>query len=161
MAAIPCDTLRFVGFLPRSCKRRRAVLEEIEKDRAASVMFESPQRLLATLRDLHALLGDERLVAVCRELTKLHEEVVRGTLPNVIERFAAGARGEITLVIAGRREVDVEPESETDLDARISALLGSGASVRDAVQALTGTTSLPRQALYARIQGLKAKILST
>jgi 16S rRNA (cytidine1402-2'-O)-methyltransferase len=157
VAALPCDSVRFVGFLPRSGKRRRVVIEEIAKDRATSVLFESPQRLHATLADLAEALGP-RPAAVCRELTKLHEEIVRGTLPELQEHFAEGARGEITLVVAGRTgEINDAPSAE-DLDAQIDALLTEGATVRDAVHALTGVSGLPRSDLYARVQARKRTV---
>ncbi|HKU44832.1 MAG TPA: 16S rRNA (cytidine(1402)-2'-O)-methyltransferase, partial [Polyangiales bacterium] len=151
LCGLRVDSFRFLGFLPRSGKRRRAALEEIARDRAASVIFESPHRVAATLGDLPA----ERQVAVCRELTKLHEEVVRGTAAELTERFAEGARGEITLVIEGATEIAAEEVSGEVLDARIVQLLAGGQSVRDVVQTLLGESSLSRQALYARVLVLK------
>ena len=97
---------RFVGFLPRSGRERREALARVVTDRDASVLFESPKRLPTTLRDL-AALAPERPAAVCRELTKLNEEVARDRLQGLAERFAAAARGEITVVIEGAPEVTV------------------------------------------------------
>jgi 16S rRNA (cytidine1402-2'-O)-methyltransferase len=155
VAGLPVDHFRFVGFLPRSGKRRREVLDQILNDRAASVLFEAPQRLVRTLGDLSELLG-ERELAVCRELTKLHEEVVRGNAAELAAHFAEAVRGEITVVIAGNR--DRAPEiSEKDLDERIVELLASGTSARDAATELAKETGVRKQELYARIQAHKTR----
>jgi 16S rRNA (cytidine1402-2'-O)-methyltransferase len=155
VAGLPVDHFRFLGFLPRSGKRRQESLTEIAEDRAASVVFESPQRLLATLEELADVLGPERQLAVCRELTKLHEEVVRGPAAKLAEHFRDGARGEITLVIAGRAGPVMPDWSEAELDEQIRELLGNGVSARDAVVTLAAQTGLRKQVLYARIQTLK------
>lgn len=152
VAGLAFDSFRFVGFLPRSGKRRREALAELAKDRAATVFFESPQRLAATLTDLTALLAADRQLAVCRELTKLHEEVVRGTASELARRFAEGARGEVTLVVSGApKTLEVDPEAEAGLDARITELLAAGESARDVVRALASETSLSKHDLYARV----------
>jgi 16S rRNA (cytidine1402-2'-O)-methyltransferase len=152
VCGLRADSFRFVGFLPRHGKRRRAALAELVRDRSANVIFESPQRLAASLRELAELLPADRELAVCRELTKLHEEVVRGSASELADRFAEGARGEITLVIAGAT-AESEPAEEADeaLDRRIAALLAEGLSARDVVKTLQGESGLPKQALYARV----------
>lgn len=155
VAGLPVDNFRFVGFLPRSGRKRHEAMAEIADDRAASVVFESPQRLLRTLQDLAELLESERELAVCRELTKLHEEVVRGSAAALAEHFAQGARGEITLVIAGRTQAGPAAMDDAALDQRILELLATGASTRDAAQALAGESGVRRQTLYGRIQALK------
>jgi 16S rRNA (cytidine1402-2'-O)-methyltransferase len=150
------DSFRFLGFVPRHGKRRRAALAELVRDRSASVIFESPQRLAASLRELAELLPPERELAVCRELTKLHEEVVRGSAAALAERFAQGARGEITLVIAGApAEGGPVEEPGEELDERITALLAEGMSARDVVRTLLGEAGLSRHALYARVLARK------
>jgi 16S rRNA (cytidine1402-2'-O)-methyltransferase len=155
VAGLPVDTFRFLGFLPRSGKRRREALEEICADRAASVVFESPQRLAHTLQELSAVLEPEREIAVCRELTKLHEQVVRGPAAQLAEHFHDGTRGEVTLVIAGRTRAATTEIGEAELDARIRAKLTEGSSPRDAAHALAAETGMRKQAIYARIQTLK------
>jgi 16S rRNA (cytidine1402-2'-O)-methyltransferase len=152
VCGLAADSFRFVGFLPRSGKRRREALAELARDRSATVLFESPQRLAASLRDLAAVLSAERQLAVCRELTKLHEEVVRGSATELAEHFAEGARGEITLVVSGApREAEPDAVPEAELDARIAALLATGETPRDVVRALQTETSLTKHALYARV----------
>jgi 16S rRNA (cytidine1402-2'-O)-methyltransferase len=99
-AGIACDPFRFVGFLPRGGGKRRRALDAIAAEDGSTVLFESPHRLHKTLQELAERLGDDREAAVCRELTKIHEEVVRGALRTLAEHFADGARGEITLVVS-------------------------------------------------------------
>jgi 16S rRNA (cytidine1402-2'-O)-methyltransferase len=157
VAALPVDHFRFVGFLPRSGRRRREALAQLRADASATVLFESPRRLLDTLEELAAMLAAERQLSVCRELTKLHEEVVRGSARELVEHFQKAApRGEITLVIAGNREAAPELDPE-DLDERIGALLQSGVSTKDAAAQLARETGLRKQELYARIEACKAQ----
>jgi 16S rRNA (cytidine1402-2'-O)-methyltransferase len=96
-SGLPADTVVFFGFLPRKGKERAELLARIAEERSTFVLFESPHRLAKTLQALPA----EAPVAVCRELTKLHEEVFRGTVGEAARRFSGGARGEIVLVVRG------------------------------------------------------------
>lgn len=160
VAGLSVDQFRFVGFLPRSGKRRREALQRIAEDSSTTVMFESPHRLAHTLEELAQLLPQERPIAVCRELTKLHEEVVRGSAHELLAHFREGARGEITLVIEGRALEARSPgagQDEAALDERIVELLASGVSTRDAAAQLAKETGLRRQEIYARIEAHKAK----
>lgn len=143
-AGIPAEQWRFVGFLPR----RAEDLVSVIRDPAVTVAFESPKRLVAALR----AIADEdpaRLVAVCRELTKLHEEVVRGPAAEVAERFAAdGVRGEITLVIAGAEAAAVE---RTDLRRAVDAarrLVDDGARARTASRVVAELTGCGANEIY-------------
>jgi len=97
VSGLPADTVVFVGFLPRRGRERKKLLARIADERSTLVLFESPHRLGKTLAELPA----ETPVAVCRELTKLHEEVFRGTAGEAARRFSEGARGEIVLVVRG------------------------------------------------------------
>lgn len=143
-AGIPAEQWRFVGFLPRRAEDLVALI----RDPAVTVAFESPKRLVAALR----AIADEdatRLVAVCRELTKLHEEVVRGPAAEVAERFAAdGVRGEITLVIAGAEAAIVE---QTDLRKAVDAarrLVDDGARARTASRVVAELTGCGANEIY-------------
>lgn len=144
----------FLGFLPRRAGERAALLARQRDTGLPLVLFESPQRLAATLGALHQTLGDRR-ACVSRELTKRHEEVVRGTLASLAERFAGGARGEITLVVSGEpvsRERDAEP---AELDARIRALLADGATPREIAGRLAKSDGLSKRDVYARCLALR------
>jgi len=156
VAALPVDHFRFLGFLPRSGRRRREALAGIVQDSCATVIFESPRRLFDTLEELAGLLAADRLLSVCRELTKLHEEVVRGSASELVEHFQQNApRGEITLVIAGNQQGAARIADE-DLDERILALLQDGASTKDAAVQLASETGLRKGELYTRIEACKA-----
>jgi 16S rRNA (cytidine1402-2'-O)-methyltransferase len=121
-------------------------------------MFESPRRLLETLEELAALLASERQLSVCRELTKLHEEVVRGSSGELVEHFRHTApRGEITLVIAGNQALAPQLDDD-DLDQRILTLLQSGVSTKDAAAQLASESGRRKQELYARIEACKAEL---
>ena len=96
-SGLPADTVVFLGFLPRTGKERGRLLARISEERSTFVLFESPRRLGKTLMELPA----EAQVAVCRELTKLHQEVFRGTAEEAARRFAAGVKGEVVLVVRG------------------------------------------------------------
>jgi len=158
VAALPVDHFRFLGFLPRSGRRRREALAGIAQDSSATVLFESPRRLEATLAELAGSLAPDRQLSVCRELTKLHEEVVRGSAAELVEHFRHNPpRGEITLVIAGNQQAAPQIDDE-DLDERILALLRSGASTKDAAAQLASETGLRKQELYARVEACKAAL---
>jgi 16S rRNA (cytidine1402-2'-O)-methyltransferase len=140
-SGLPAETWRFVGFLPR----KRGELVEVLGATETVVAFESPRRLAASLRAL-AELDPARLAAVCRELTKVHEEVVRGTAAELAERFGdAEVRGEIVLVVAG-----AEPGAG-DEDAAVAALrrlVEAGAKARPAAAVVAELTGVPANALY-------------
>lgn len=134
-SALPSDSWRFVGFLPR----KRGALEALLSGPETVVAFESPNRVAATLR----ALDPARQVAVCRELTKLHEEVVRGPAGEVAERVVP--RGEVVLVIAGA------PPGAADEEAAVAAvrrLVEAGAKPRVAAGVVAGLTGVPANDLY-------------
>ena len=147
VSGLPCDHFRFVGFLPRSGSKRSGALESIIQDSGASVFFEAPQCVGKTLAELAALALPERRAAACRELTKLHEEVRRGTLTELAEYFQEGARGEFTVVVEGAPRVQAEDAPE-DLEARVASLLAEGMAVKTIAKALAATTSLSRAEAY-------------
>ena len=150
VSGIPFDGFRFLGFLPRSGKRRRQLLEGIVKETDACVLFESPLRVARTLAELGEQIGPERRVALCRELTKVHEEVVRGSAPELAERFGAGTRGEITLVIEGAAPESGAPDP-SELDQLIREHLQQGMSARDVARAMSERTGTPRKSVYRRV----------
>lgn len=152
VAGIACDGFRFFGFLPRTGKARRLALSQVATSPVASVLFESPQRIGRTLRELREMAGDTRRAAVCRELTKLHEEVVRADLATLEARFSDNVRGEITLVVAAAEPM--AGASLIDPDVRATELLQGGLSARDAARKLAEETGLPKREAYALVQSL-------
>jgi 16S rRNA (cytidine1402-2'-O)-methyltransferase len=156
VAGVPASQFTFEGFLPRKAGERRARLAELAADRRAVVAFESPRRLAASLADLEAAFGADRAAAVCRELTKTHEEVRRGTLRE-LAAWAAGSEilGEITVVVAGASgdPVPLDPEA---LRAAVDAEVAKGSSRRDAVDAVAAVHGVSRRAVYQVALGQSA-----
>jgi 16S rRNA (cytidine1402-2'-O)-methyltransferase len=101
-SGLPCEKFHYEGFLPHKKGRQTRIAELVEKD-VTSVLYESPHRILKTLNQLLEAAGPDRLVSVSREISKLHEETVRGTIPEVIEHFENNpVKGEFVLVLQGR-----------------------------------------------------------
>jgi 16S rRNA (cytidine1402-2'-O)-methyltransferase len=151
----------FEGFLPRSGRERKARLASIAADERGTVLFEAPGRVAATLRDLEAACGAARAGAVCRELTKLHEQIVRGTLGELVAAAADGtfpARGEFVLVVGMRRGGNGaagSPEAIASTGhalaaalAQVQALVDAGTPRGEAAKRVGAATGLPRRRLY-------------
>ncbi len=142
----------FLGFLPRRAGARRALLESWRGRSETLLCFESPRRVGATLAVLAEELGDRR-ACVARELTKRHEEIARGTLTELAERFSEGARGEVTIVVEGAA-LDATWEQD-QLDARIRDLLAEGRGAREIAAELAHAAGVPRREVYARAVALR------
>jgi 16S rRNA (cytidine1402-2'-O)-methyltransferase len=148
VSGVPVDRWCFEGFLPRRPGERRTRLSALADDSRALVIFESPKRLAGSLADLAAVFGADRRAAVCRELTKTHEEVRRGDLGELAAWAAASeVLGEVTVVIAGkpRGSVEVDPSALRDL---VAVRVAAGASRRDAVDAVAAASGLARRVVY-------------
>ena len=142
------ERYQFLGYLPRREAPLRELWNELRRWPHAAVAFESPQRLPVALRTLAEVDG-ERPVAVCRELTKLFEEVVRGSAGEVAEQFSQAPKGEITLVL-GPRAADVEPADVEAAAEAVAELVADGLSRRRAAEIVARLTGVPRNALYRR-----------
>jgi len=156
VSGVPFDSYRFVGFLPRSGGKRRRALAQIAVAEEASVLFESPRRAVATLRDLATVTHESRLVAMCRELTKLHEEVLTGTATSLAEQLEdREMRGEVTIVVEGMKpEARAEAVHPEDLDDNIRKALAEGRSPRDVARELSVFYDVPKRELYERVIAL-------
>ncbi|MFA5309533.1 MAG: 16S rRNA (cytidine(1402)-2'-O)-methyltransferase [Dehalococcoidales bacterium] len=145
VSGLPTDRFSFIGFLPNRAAARRRALEEVADDTGSIIALEAPHRLAAALEDILSVLGNRRM-AVGRELTKLHEEVFRGTVAEAIKHFTA-PRGEFTLVIEGRGERE-KPVLTGAVEQQLRDLYRGGASAKEAVAAVAGDTGLKRKELY-------------
>jgi 16S rRNA (cytidine1402-2'-O)-methyltransferase len=143
----------FLGFLPRSGRKRKDALTRIEKSPEPVVIFESPQRMAASLLELSERMPD-RACALCREISKLHEEIAPSTLSELAAREGEW-RGEITLVIGAAESQEDEPVDIAALEERVKARLAEGATVKTVVSELTDEVALPRRELYALVQNLR------
>ena len=146
----------FEGFLPRSGRERRERLARIAADERGTVLFEAPSRVAATLRDLALVCGDERRAAVCRELTKIHESIVRGSLEELAGAMRDGAippRGEFVLVVGGvegtKRGNDADDEAAAErAQGDVERLVGEGVARGEAARRVAAATGIPRRRLY-------------
>jgi 16S rRNA (cytidine1402-2'-O)-methyltransferase len=159
-SGLPTDRFCFVGFPPRKTGARQGLLAQLRSLGATLVFFESPHRIGATLADLSAVLGKDRPACLARELTKTHEEFVRGTLAELASRYAnERPLGEVTLVVGGASAQDREGDGQSDEEvrARARALLASGLSARDAADALASEIGRPRRETYRLVLDLRVR----
>jgi 16S rRNA (cytidine1402-2'-O)-methyltransferase len=148
VSGLPADAFVFEGFLPRRSSERRRRLDALASDPRTLVLFEAPHRLDASAADLLDVLGD-RQVALCRELTKMHEEVRRTTLSELVASLKRRpVKGEIVLVVHGATAA--APDLDGAVDEALG-LIGDGQSVREATRAVATERGVPRRALYDRV----------
>ena len=139
----------FEGFLSTAKKSRREHLESLKNEHRTMIFYEAPHKLLATLADMAEVFGGDRSISLCRELTKLHEEVVRTTLSEAVAKYTeAPPKGEFVLVVAGAPAEKKEAPSETDAAARVAQLLDQGLSRKDAVKQAAAELGLPKNIVY-------------
>jgi 16S rRNA (cytidine1402-2'-O)-methyltransferase len=154
VSGLPMERFCFEGFLPRRGSERHRRLAAIGDEERTVLLHESPHRLAATLVDLAAACGDDRQVAVARELTKLHEEVWRGTLGDAVAWYTdRTVRGEVVVVVAGALRVAPEID-EDELASLLLKELASGSGVRDAAAAVAARFGVPRRRAYEKALGL-------
>ncbi|MGO4537014.1 16S rRNA (cytidine(1402)-2'-O)-methyltransferase [Leifsonia sp. 2MCAF36] len=145
VSGLPTDRFTFEGFLPRKQGERLATLRAVSSESRTMVFFESPNRLAASLADIATALGDDRRVVVCRELTKLYEEVRRGTAAELAAWAAEGVRGEIVIVVAGAPAREADPEAAVE---QVVALVAAGSRLKEAAAEVAEATGLSKRDLY-------------
>ena len=139
----------FEGFLSTSKKSRREHLESLQAETRTMIFYEAPHKLLSTLEDLRDAFGEDRGISLCRELTKLHEEVVRTTLGEAVAKYTENPpKGEFVLVVAGAPAEEKEAASETDVASRVAQLMAEGLSRKDAVKQTAKELDLPKNVVY-------------
>lgn len=150
VSGLPTSSFCFEGFLPAAAGPRRRRLEELKKEKRTMIFYEAPHRLLKTLADMLEILGD-RPVAVARELTKLHEEVWRGTLAGALEYFGQHPpRGEFTLVVGGAKESE-DPWLDLSPAEHVALLVEMGLSKKEAIRQVAKQRNLPRREVYSQV----------
>lgn len=141
----------FEGFLPAAGKERKKRLTDISKDERTLIIYEAPHRLKKTLAELAEYFGGDRRISLCRELTKLNEEILRFTIAGAIEYYeSTEPRGEYVLVIEGAPEASEEEESLNITD-RAAVLMAGGMSQKDAIKTIVKETGLPKNKVYAEV----------
>lgn len=147
-SGLPTDAFVYVGFLPRKAGERRRLLESLRAEPRTLVAFEAPHRLLESLAAIRETLGDRR-IAVARELTKMFEEIYRGTVGEAHAHFSArGVAGEITLVIAGAGESPVERWDAARVRAELDRLIAAGVKRKEAAKQVAERSGWPVREVY-------------
>ena len=148
-SGLPTDAFHFAGFLPAKAGQRRRALEALADEQATLVFYEAPHRIVEALREIEEALGP-RPVVVARELTKLHEEFLRGTAAEVADALAAreAVKGEITLLV-GRPAAP--PPDDTPLEEAVAACMRDGMARMDAIKTVARRRGLPKREVYARV----------
>lgn len=151
VSGLPTDTFRFIGFVPPKSGARRRWLESLKNETATVIAYESPHRIIEMLTDMHQILGARPLV-LARELTKIHEEFLRGTPADVLRSLETRpvVKGEITLVIGGASMASVSPEGDPIGEAK--QLIASGADRMDAIKETARRFGLSKRDLYRRLE---------
>jgi 16S rRNA (cytidine1402-2'-O)-methyltransferase len=149
VSGLPSDRFAFEGFPPRRAGERARRFADLAAEPRTLVFFESPRRVASTLAELAAAFGPDRPAAVCRELTKTHEEVLRGTLGHLAGQLADGVLGEVTLVVAGAEQIG--PVTSPDAIAEVERRVHGGLSRKDAIAAVASELGLRKRELYAAV----------
>ena len=139
----------FEGFLSTSKKSRREHLESLRKEQRTMIFYEAPHKLLTTLEDMAEVFGEDRGISLCRELTKLHEEVVRTTLGQAVAKYTENPpKGEFVLIVAGAQPEEKESATSDDAAARVRQLMEEGLSRKDAIKQTAKELDLPKNVVY-------------
>ena len=149
LSGLPSDRFCFEGFLPRKAGDRSRALAELTGERRTMVFFESVHRVADTLTAMRDAFGADRPAVLCREMTKTYEQVIRGSLADLVAATDAGLRGEITLVVRGAPAALEVPPEASELAALVEELVGAGRTRRDAVDEVAARFGLPRRSVYA------------
>jgi len=157
ISGLPTDAFVFEGFLPARKGARQKRLRTLRDERRTIILFEAPHRLKESLEDILNIMGDRRIV-ITRELTKIHEEVLRGRISEIKEMLKnRSLKGEITIIIEGKRDDDEEEErlKEKNVEEHLRSLLNKGMSVKDAVREVSRTLGVQRKMVYRKALAIK------
>ncbi len=152
ISALPTGRFTFEGFLSTNKKARKKHLDSLKAESRTMIFYEAPHKLTGTLENLSETFGKERKISLCRELTKLHEEVLRMSLGEAIAYYAENTpRGEYVLIVEGASETDNEPPSPDDAIALVDELIAQGMSKKDAVKQISKQLGLSKNELYQAV----------
>jgi len=149
ISGLPTGRFCFEGFLSTAKKSRKEHLASLAGETRTMIFYEAPHKLVSTLEDLAEAFGADRKISLCRELTKLHEEVVRTTLGEAIEKYTANApKGEFVLVLDGAPPAEKEIPTAEDAGEMVKRLMGEGLSRKDAIKQTAKALDLPKNVVY-------------
>ncbi|MBP3660682.1 MAG: 16S rRNA (cytidine(1402)-2'-O)-methyltransferase [Oscillospiraceae bacterium] len=149
ISGLPTGRFCFEGFLSTAKKSRKEHLQSLVGETRTMIFYEAPHKLLSTLEDLAEFFGADRKISLCRELTKLHEEVVRTTLGEAIEKYTANApKGEFVLVVDGAAPTEKEVPTAEDAGEMVKRLMSEGLSRKDAIKQTAKALDLPKNVVY-------------
>lgn len=151
VSGLPTRRFAFEGYLPRKASDREQRLDALADEERTLVVFVPPHRAADDLEDLASHLGSDRPAALCRELTKLHEEVRRGTLASLLDTVRDGVRGEVTLVVGGRPAEEPEDPGDAELVARVRELVATGVRRKPAIKTVAQAAGLPKRRVYQAV----------
>jgi 16S rRNA (cytidine1402-2'-O)-methyltransferase len=156
-SGLPTDRFFFAGFPPRKAGARRLLFSQVGALPATLIFFESPHRTGGTMAELAQVLGEQRPACIARDLTKTHEELIRGTLGELAKRYSEERPlGEITIVVGGSEDGEDSVEDDDDmLSARARSLLSTGMSPRDVADALAEVSRRPRRDIYQLVLAIR------
>jgi 16S rRNA (cytidine1402-2'-O)-methyltransferase len=155
VSGLPTDRVAFEGFLPRKGAARRHRLDELRLEPRTLVLYVAPHRASADLADLASALGGDRPAVLCRELTKLHEEVIRGSLAVLVDRVADGVRGELTLVVAGAPAAATPEQDDATLVGRVRDLESAGHPRKAAIAEVARAAAISKRRVFDAVVAAK------
>ena len=157
VSGLPVDRFCFEGFLPRKAGERSRRLASLASEERTMVFFEAPHRTEAALAAMAEALGGDRPAAVCRELTKTHEEVRRGPLADLVSWAAEGVRGEVTIVVQGAEATAAVDSDPASLRAAVADLESGGATRKDAIAEVARLAGVPKREVYNLVHGAEGR----
>jgi len=155
ISGLPVDRFTFEGFLPRKAGERARRLEDLATEQRTMVFFEAPHRTKETLDAMRDVFGSGRRIAVCRELTKTYEEIVRGTLADAVDWAEREILGEITIVLAGRDAAEAATLTPETYVREVEARVAAGADRKEAVSEVAKALGVPRRDVYDAVVAAK------
>ncbi|QPK94286.1 16S rRNA (cytidine(1402)-2'-O)-methyltransferase [Actinomyces sp. zg-332] len=154
LSGISTDKFTFEGFLPRKENDLEKTLLELEFEKRTMIFFESPRRCKDTIVKMMEIFGENRKIAICRELTKIHEETIRGTIKEILENPLEDILGEVTIVLAGADKKKLDPKRYVD---QVLELVSQGSKMKEAVNIVSKATGVSKNELYNVALNIKTK----
>ena len=145
LSGISTDRFTFEGFLPRKDSELEKALRELEYEKRTMIFFESPRRCKNTVLKMSEVFGEDRKIAICRELTKIHEETIRGTIKEIVKNSLEEILGEVTIVVAGADKKKLDPTEYVD---EVFELISQGSKLKEAVNIVSKATGVSKNELY-------------